>query len=209
MTKDFSKSKEAKICAALQHVHHSQSYKFWKISENSHEKFNLIDLSSFWAYLVIEKNDSIKSKNVRTQILIRNVIFLSVILFDEFCHFLWVFMTYYLPYVHTEFHFTELLWCLPLWYSPISQHSLDFNKISKNLIFDFFFQPMGIEGPIFCRQKINYQPRLDITGFSAVGGRIFQIQNHRQLVELDQLQEQRTIDICRSGMVLLSDWLTQ
>jgi len=45
---------------------------------------------------------------------------------------------------------------------------------------------MGIEGPIFCRQKINYQPRLDITGFSAVGGRIFQIQNHRQLVELDQ-----------------------
>ena len=47
-------------------------------------------------------------------------------------------MTYYLPYVHTEFHFTELLWCLPLWYSPISQHSLDFNKISKNLIFDFF-----------------------------------------------------------------------
>ena len=55
VTKDFSKSKEVKICAALQHVHHSQSYKFWKISENSHEKFNLIDLSSFWAYLVIEK----------------------------------------------------------------------------------------------------------------------------------------------------------
>ena len=80
-------------------------------------------------------------------------------------------------------------------------NTVDFNKIAKNLNLELSFQPMGIEGPIFCRQKINYQPRLDITGFSAVGGRIFQIQNHRQLVELDQLQEQRTIDICRSGMV--------
>jgi len=67
---------------------------------------------------------------------------------------------------------------------------------------------MGIEGPIFCRQKINYQPRLDITGFSAVGGRIFQIQNHRQLVELDQLQEQRTIDICRSDGKILNFWVS-
>ena len=84
---------------------------------------------------------------------------------------------------------------------PQFHNTVDFNKISKKKFLEFSFQPMGIEGPIFCRQKINYQPRLDITGFSAVGGRIFQIQNHRQLVELDQLQEQRTIDICRSGMV--------
>ena len=90
---------------------------------------------------------------------------------------------------------------------PQFHNTVDFNKFSKKKSnFGIIFQPMGIEGPIFCRQKINYQPRLDITGFSAVGGRIFQIQNHRQLVELDQLQEQRTIDICRSGMVLLSDW---
>ena len=122
----------------------SRKNEFFKNSTNKTQN-SILDLSSFWAYLVLEKKW--QHKNVRTQLLVRN----------DRLKFSWLALSFlvefYLPYVQTEFHFTELLWCLPLWYSSISQHSLDFNKISKNLIFEFLFSQWESRVQYFVAKK--------------------------------------------------------
>ena len=68
---------------------------------------------------------------------------------------------------------------------------------------------MGVEGPIFCRQKINYLPQYDITGFRPAGRTIHMIQNHRQLVkiEIDAIETEKRIDICRSDGQVIDFWV--
>ena len=59
---------------------------------------------------------------------------------------------------------------------------------------------MGVEGPIFCRQKINYLPQYDINQLRATGHSIQMIQNERQLVRIDSdnVDSEKRIDIVRS-----------
>ena len=67
---------------------------------------------------------------------------------------------------------------------------------------------MGVEGPIFCRQKINYIPQYDISQLRPAGKTIQMIQNERQLVriEVDQVESEKRIDIVRSDGKIVDFW---
>ena len=44
---------------------------------------------------------------------------------------------------------------------------------------------MGVEGPIFRRQKIDYSPSGEMNGFTVAGKKSFMVNNSRQLVVVD------------------------
>ena len=73
---------------------------------------------------------------------------------------------------------------------------------------------MGVEGPIFCRHKFNYTPRVssnEITGLACVGPNVFMIQNYRKMVKTNKLdpEDERDYDnIVPTGGRIINFWIS-